>query len=80
MPFPEEERCWLLRVPGIGGGVIRRLEAAGFESLESLRRAGIDCIVQTVCGQVGSAAWANRRRAIERALDTTAGHSAPRAM
>lgn len=67
-PFAERERAMLLMTPGLGDLVVRRLEQAGFNSLESMRHVGLDEIVERVCAQAGSTAIANRRRAIERAL------------
>jgi hypothetical protein len=64
---PQDERR-LLTLPQIGPQVIRRLEAAGYRSLAEIRAAGLDRVVAAVCGQVGNRAWANRRRALERAL------------
>lgn len=55
----------MLAQPGIGPIVIERLEAAGFSSLAQLRAAGADAAVRAVCARVGSAAWANRRQALE---------------
>jgi hypothetical protein len=33
-----------------------------------MQRAGIDAVIAAVCRQVGTRAWANRRRALDRAL------------
>jgi hypothetical protein len=70
--FPEEERRRLLAQPGIGPTVIARLEAAGIHSLQALRSIGIRAVVDAVCAGLGSAAWSNRRRALERALELLA--------
>jgi hypothetical protein len=72
MRFPEEERRMLLTQPGIGPKVIARLEAAGFHSLQALRVAGIRLVVDSVCAGLGSGAWSNRLRALERALERLA--------
>lgn len=66
--FTVRERAMLLMTPGLGDRVVRRLEQAGFNSLESMRQAGLDGVMGRLCAQVGSMAIANRRRAIERAL------------
>jgi len=66
--FAEHERRHLLAEPGIGPLVVTRLEQAGFHSLATLREAGADHVVRTICASVGSRAWANRRDALERAL------------
>jgi hypothetical protein len=66
--FAEHERRHLLSEPGIGPMVITRLEQAGFHSLATLREAGADHVVKTICARVGSRAWANRRDALDRAL------------
>lgn len=66
--FSAQERAWLLRLPQIGPGVVQRLEAAGYDSLQGLRRDGPDRVVAAVCGQLGQPSWANRQRALDRAL------------
>jgi len=66
--FPAAERQWLLTLPRIGPTVVERLEQAGYRSLEHLRAAGPDAVVEAVCRQVGSRAWGNRRRALAQAL------------
>lgn len=70
--FDAADRACLLRLPQIGPKVVDRLEAAGFDSLDTMRRAGLDAVVKAVCAQVGNHAWANRRRALARALDLPA--------
>jgi hypothetical protein len=54
---------------GIGEGVIARLEEAGIHSLSQLRALGATRAVDTVCSRLGSTAWRNRRRSIERVLN-----------
>ena len=66
--FGDAERQLLLVQTGLGPTVIERIEAAGFVTLESLRLAGVDQVVGAVCARLGSTAWANRRRALQRAL------------
>jgi hypothetical protein len=66
--FDPTEARRLMTLPQIGPQVIRRLEDAGYRSLADIRRAGLDEVVAAVCGQVGNRAWANRRRALERAI------------
>lgn len=66
--FPAAERQWLLNLPRIGPTVVDRLEQAGYGSLDHLRAAGPDAVVEAVCRQVGSRAWGNRRRALTQAL------------
>ena len=66
--FDPHDRDLLLRLPQIGPTVIDRLTAAGFDSLDMMRQAGLDAVVGAVCRQVGTRAWANRRRALARAL------------
>ncbi|MDE2372133.1 MAG: helix-hairpin-helix domain-containing protein [Burkholderiales bacterium] len=68
--FSGDERRLLLNTNGIGPVVVRRLEQAGYGSIEQLRRAGADRVASAVCEQVGNASWANRRRAIVRAIET----------
>ncbi|MDE2367845.1 MAG: helix-hairpin-helix domain-containing protein [Burkholderiales bacterium] len=68
MAFTPDERRVLCNMPGIGPGVVDRLEQAGVESLEMLRRIGADAATARVCRLLGSSAWGNRRRALERAL------------
>ena len=71
--FPARERRQLLSERGIGPQVVERLEQAGIDSLDRLRCVGVAGAVDAICAVVGSQAWANRRRAIERALGRSAG-------
>lgn len=66
--FDQEERRFLVSIPGIGPGVVDRLESVGLASLDALRQAGVDQAVKTICMQQGTDAWRNRRRALARAL------------
>jgi hypothetical protein len=66
--FPERERRLMLAEPGIGPLVLDRLEREGIHSLAQLRETGVAQAVLAVCTSVGSIAFANRRRALERAL------------
>ena len=68
MPFPIIERKLLLTVPGIGAGVIDRLESVGVHSLSELAALGSHTAVRRVCRQLGTNAWENRRRALDAAL------------
>jgi hypothetical protein len=68
MRFAPDERRLLLSVRGIGPTVVRRLEAQGIASLQDLRHRGVDRVVDGVCAQVGTRAWANRRSALIAAL------------
>lgn len=68
MPFPSIERKLLLTVPGIGTGVIDRLESVGVHSLSELAALGSHAAVHRVCRQLGTNAWVNRRRALDEAL------------
>ncbi len=61
-------RSWLLRCPGIGPGVIQRLEGMGVLSLDDLASRGVDRVVAEICDQLGTPAWANRRSALFHAL------------
>lgn len=72
MAFSDEERALLLRAPRIGPAVIDRLQAVGLDSLEALRRVGVDAAVERVCQHLGSTAWANRRDAIQAVLERQA--------
>ena len=73
-PFPGEEcfspneRRRLLMEPGIGPTTVERLERAGYRSIESLRRAGASHVVAVIAQSADAPGWANRRRAIERAI------------
>ena len=69
--FSPQERRLLLSTPGIGATVVGRLEAAGFASLRALREAGSAGVAERVQALVGQAAWLNRRRAIERAIQVS---------
>lgn len=67
--FTTAERQRLLALPRIGPRVIDSLEAAGFHSLDAMRRTGLDAVVDVVCRQQGQVAWRNRRRALAAAFD-----------
>jgi hypothetical protein len=67
--FDPQDRQRLLTQPQIGPVVVQRLEAAGFDSLQAMRCAGLDAVVAAVCRQMGGSSWRNRRRALARALD-----------
>lgn len=66
--FAEVERCFLLAEPRIGQGVIERLEQVGVHSLAQLAALGPSAVVRRICEGQGTLAWANRRKALERAL------------
>ncbi|MDT7838581.1 hypothetical protein [Aquabacterium sp. OR-4] len=66
--FSSEERRILLTTPGIGQGVIDRIEQAGVQSVRQLHELGIDAVVDRICDGVGNLAWRNRKRALARAL------------
>lgn len=66
--FTPDERRLLLSTPGIGPGVIQRLESAGIHSLAQIRVLGVQGTVRHVCEHLGTMAWANRRGALNRAL------------
>lgn len=66
--FDQDERRFLVSIPGIGPGVVDRLESVGLASLDALRQAGVDQAVLIICMQQGTHAWKNRRRALARAL------------
>ncbi len=68
MRFSVRERRLLLATPGIGEVVVRRLESAGFVSIALMRDLGAAHVTDVMCQVVGGGSWANRRRAIERAL------------
>lgn len=70
--FPDYERRYLCGWPGIGDGVVDRIEQAGITSLHQLRRKGVDAVLDRICASQGHAAWRNRRRALLRALDHAA--------
>ncbi|MBE0548454.1 MAG: hypothetical protein IH627_12575 [Rubrivivax sp.] len=65
----------LLGIPRIGPTVIARLEAAGFDSIEALKQAGVPRVVQAVCDRMGAVGWANRQRALECAVALTVSPS-----
>lgn len=71
MPFSEDERVFLLATPRVGPGVVARLEEAGIDSLSALRHAGVEAVVKGVCDRLGTSGWANRQKALLRALERT---------
>jgi predicted flap endonuclease-1-like 5' DNA nuclease len=66
--FRPEERALLLATPGIGAGVIKRLEETGIHSFAQIHEMGVQGAVRHVCEHMGTTAWANRRRALSKAL------------
>lgn len=66
--FTPAERAALLATPGIGPGVIERLESAGIHTFEQMRAMGVHATVRHVCEHLGTKAWANRQRALRKAL------------
>jgi hypothetical protein len=67
--FPSHERRYLCAWPGIGDGVVDRIEQAGIASLQQLHQRGVDNVLESICRAQGQAAWRNRRRALQRALN-----------
>jgi hypothetical protein len=67
--FAPDERRLLMNERGINALVITRLEQAGYRSIDQLRAAGIPAVVGDVCRLVGTLAWENRRRPLERAME-----------
>ena len=53
---------------GINAVVSTRLEQAGYCSISQVVLAGVPAAVEDVCRLVGSVAWGNRRKALERAV------------
>jgi hypothetical protein len=70
--FPANERRLLLSLPRIGPTVVERIEAQGITSLHDLHRKGVDRVVEAICREMGTPAWANRRRALIEALAASA--------
>jgi hypothetical protein len=66
--FPDADRDLLAAEAGIGQQVIERLEQAGFCTLAQMKTAGAGQVVNAVCSLLGSTAWRNRRKSIERAI------------
>lgn len=66
--FAPDERAILLATPGIGPGVIQRLEEAGIHSFAQIHELGVQGAVRHVCRHLGTMAWANRQRALRKAL------------
>lgn len=67
--FSELERSFLLLQPRIGPQVVQRLEQAGFHSIRQLLATGATLAVLRVSDDRDFATWANRRKALQRALD-----------
>jgi hypothetical protein len=66
--FSCAERAVLLATPGIGHGVVERIESIGVHTLQQLHDMGVDVIVAQICASFGNVAWRNRRRPLKRAL------------
>ena len=73
MAFAEHERRLLLSMPNVGPRVLERLEEAGIDSLARLSELGVEAAVAAVCANLATPAWANRRRALGRAIGIVAG-------
>lgn len=67
--FSPEERRLLMSERGIHAIVITRMEQAGYCSIRQVLAAGVPAVVEEVCRVVGTPAWANRRRSLERAME-----------
>jgi hypothetical protein len=77
--FAEEERALLLNQRGIGAGTLRRLEAAGYRSIEQLRHDGVAVVIERATVDLRDHAWANRAQALRSALRAAgASHDAQR--
>lgn len=68
MPFHPHVRHQLLLAPGISSVMVTRLEAAGFETLDALKRTGAEAAIERVCELLGTQACRNRVGALRRAL------------
>ena len=66
--FPEKERALLLKQRGIAEGTLRRLEEAGYGSIEELRRDGVTAVIDRATAGLGHNAWANRGQTLQSAL------------
>ena len=70
--FSEQERERLLALPGVGPGVVRRLECAGYAPLEALVGADAFEIIERVAEQSHVYGWRNNPlalRAVSAAID-----------
>lgn len=79
MGFPADERAQLLRIKGVGEGVVSRLEQLGFTSLHSLREADAREVVLRIAERTCSTCWKNSpkaRAAIEDIIALAHAHSA----
>jgi hypothetical protein len=65
---PPEQRRILLLQAGLGEGVLKRLEAAGYDSIETLKAEGVQEVIDDVSGRGRRGAMRNRCRALERAI------------
>jgi predicted RecB family nuclease len=68
--FNDDDRRQLLLTAGVGPRVLDRMEEIGVTSIADLRRRGVPEVVELVCRRIGTSAWANRRAALIRALDS----------
>jgi hypothetical protein len=66
--FTDSDRDLLSAEAGIGERVIERLEEAGFCTIAQMKTVGAGQVVNAVCGLLGSTAWRNRTKSIERAI------------
>jgi hypothetical protein len=66
--FPEHERAFLLAQPGVGIVMVRRLEQAGYHSMQAIRRLGVNAVVAEISAALGTKSWANRTGALKRAI------------
>lgn len=66
--FSAADRNRLLLERGIGPTTVARLERAGFHSIEALRQAGVQHVVDTIVESVSAPGWKNRLRALDRVI------------
>ena len=67
--FRDHDRRILLTERGIGPLVLERLQQMGLYSIDDIRVAGVETVLDRICLLLGGSGWANRKRAFQRALD-----------
>ena len=75
--WPEHDRLVVEMTPHLGPEILVRPSDVGVNSLDELRQLGVNQAVDLICQRVGSGAWRNRDRALQRALDNQAAQNAP---
>jgi len=65
------DRQTLLLETGVGIGLVRMIEAAGYRSISELDVIGARRVLEHICEISGSKAWMHREKALQRVIRAT---------